>query len=82
MADLEGLSSNAFFEVLEEWNTVLLAERYLLEQALAVDDLAIAEAQPPSGSCYDQASVPTEDDRPADPHVAPKGAAKAWGIKR
>lgn len=92
VADLEGLSSNAFFEVLEEWSTVLLAERYLLEQVLAVpDDPPIGEDQPPCDRCCDSASIASpagecSADLPTDPPVAPQGsngrATKARGIKR
>ncbi|MEL6202313.1 MAG: hypothetical protein AAFR39_08135 [Pseudomonadota bacterium] len=68
MADLESANSNAFFEVLEEWNSVLEAERYLLEQALQADE--------------DGDGPPDPDDGADDgPHVgSPVSATKKRGM--
>jgi hypothetical protein len=62
MADLEGASSNAFFEVLEEWNAVLEAERHLLEQALQADETSGVETDSTANSQRDAEDV--DPDRP------------------
>lgn len=83
MADLEGPSSNTLFEVLEEWNTVLLAERQLLEQALASShEPPIAESQLCQEGSGDQRSEKSVDKTPADPPAAPKGTAKVRGMSQ
>lgn len=83
MADLEGPSSNTLFEVLEEWNTVLLAERHLLEQALASShEPSIAESQLCQDGGDDQRSKKSVDKTPADPPATPKGKAKVRGVSQ
>lgn len=82
MADLEGSSSNAFFEALEEWNAVLLAERYLVEQALAADDPAPEDHLPPSCENCDLTSVASVTEPPADPPSAPKGSTPTRGMSQ
>lgn len=83
MADLEGPSSNTLFEVLEEWNTVLLAERHLLEQALASgNEPPIAESQLCLDGSGDQRSENSVDKTPADPPAAPKRTAKVRGMSQ
>lgn len=83
VADLEGPNSNTLFEVLEEWNTVLLAERHLLEQALASShEPHIAESQLCLDCSGDQRCEKSVDKTPADPPAAPKGTAKVRGMSQ
>lgn len=75
MADLEGVSSNAFFEVLEEWNAVLEAERHLLELALQDEDTC-SDLGSDSG---DEPGPTSSDNPPSASHrerKAPRRAAR------
>ena len=79
--DLEGASSNAFFEVLEEWNAVLEAERHLLEEALQAEETSGVAADSTTHSQRE-----AEDVRPNRPTLKSpatrKSVAKARGVSQ
>ncbi|MEP5728235.1 MAG: hypothetical protein ABJL67_02555 [Sulfitobacter sp.] len=68
---------------MEEWNTVLLAERYLLEQALAADDdPTVAEDRLPSDTCRDGATRSGADNCLTTSPATPKSAVKSRGMSQ
>lgn len=81
MADLEGASSNAFFEVLEEWNAVLEAERHLLEQALQADETSGVETDSTTNPQHEAENVDLDRLTLKSP-AARKSVAKARGVSQ
>lgn len=82
MADLEGASSNAFFEVLEEWNAVLEAERHLLEQALQADETSRVEADSTANNSSRETEDVSRNKLNAKSPAARKSVAKARGVSQ